>query len=93
MGIENFTAFLIAGIMLNLTPGQDTIYIIGQSISQGQKAGIMSALGIGTGSIFHTLAAALGLSAIITSSALLFLIVKYIGAAYLVFFRYSGNFI
>lgn len=85
MGIENFAAFLIAGIMLNLTPGQDTMYIIGRSISQGQKAGIMSALGIGTGSIIHTLAAALGLSAVIMSSAILFQIIKYLGAAYLIF--------
>lgn len=85
MGIEHFATFLIAGILLNLTPGQDTLYIIGQSISQGQKAGIMSALGIGTGSIFHTLAAALGLSAIITSSTLLFEIIKMAGALYLIF--------
>jgi threonine/homoserine/homoserine lactone efflux protein len=85
MGIENFWAFLIAGILLNLTPGQDTIFIIGQSISLGPKAGVMSALGIGTGSLFHTLAAALGLSAIITSSAFMFHLIKYLGAAYLIF--------
>ena len=85
MGIENFWVFLSAGILLNLTPGQDTLYIIGQSISQGQKAGILSALGIGTGSIVHTLAAALGLSAIITSSAVMFQVIKYLGAAYLVY--------
>jgi threonine/homoserine/homoserine lactone efflux protein len=85
MGIENFWVFLSAGIILNLTPGQDTLYIIGQSISQGQKAGILSALGIGTGSIVHTLAAALGLSAILTSSAVMFQVIKYLGAAYLVY--------
>jgi len=85
LGIENFWVFLSAGILLNLTPGQDTLFIIGQSISQGQKAGILSALGIGTGSIVHTVAAAMGLSAIITSSAVMFQVIKYLGAAYLVF--------
>jgi len=85
MGIENFATFLIAGIMLNLTPGQDTMYILGRSVSQGHKAGLFSALGIATGSIVHTITAAAGLSAIIMSSSLLFQLIKYAGAAYLVY--------
>lgn len=84
-GIINFEAFLLAGIILNLTPGADTIYILGRSISQGKKAGIISAIGISTGAIVHCLFAALGLSIILTQSALAFEIVKYVGAAYLIF--------
>jgi threonine/homoserine/homoserine lactone efflux protein len=84
-GIESYTAFLLAGIILNLTPGADTMYIIGRGISQGRRAGIYSALGIGTGSVIHTLFAAFGLSIILAKSALAFSIIKYVGAAYLVF--------
>lgn len=82
-GIENYSTFLITGILLNLTPGQDTMYIIGRSIAQGKKAGIASALGIGTGTIIHTIAAAFGLSAILMTSSSVYEIIKYTGAAYL----------
>ena len=68
-GIHHFELFLAAGILLNLTPGPDTAYILGRSIAQGREAGIASALGICVGSIFHTCAAALGLSAILATSA------------------------
>ena len=68
-GIHNFELFLAAGILLNLTPGPDTAYILGRSVAQGRDAGIASALGICVGSIFHTCAAALGLSAILATSA------------------------
>ncbi|HNP17726.1 MAG TPA: LysE family translocator [Fulvivirga sp.] len=84
-GIINFEAFLLAGIILNLTPGTDTMYILGRSISQGKKAGILSALGIATGALVHCMFAALGLSIILAKSALAFEIVKYVGAAYLIF--------
>lgn len=84
-GITHFDAFLIAGILLNITPGNDTIYILTKSIAQGRRAGIVSALGISTGSIFHTVIAALGLSVIIAKSILLYNIIKYIGAAYLIY--------
>lgn len=84
-GIINFEAFLLAGIILNLTPGSDTMYILGRSISQGRKAGILSVLGITTGALVHCLFAALGLSIILAKSALAFEIIKYIGAAYLIF--------
>jgi threonine/homoserine/homoserine lactone efflux protein len=60
-GIINFETFLIAGILLNLTPGNDTIFTLARSIGQGKKAGIISALGIATGSLIHTILAALGL--------------------------------
>ena len=84
-GIINFEAFLIAAIALNLTPGADTMYILGRSISQGKRAGILSALGISTGSIFHIIFATLGLSVILAKSAIAFEIVKYAGALYLIF--------
>lgn len=82
-GIVNFETFLFAGILLNLTPGNDTIFILSKSIGQGKKAGIISALGIGAGNIVHTTVAALGLSIVIAKSPLLFNIIKYAGAAYL----------
>ncbi|MDB5277657.1 MAG: LysE family translocator [Ferruginibacter sp.] len=88
-GIVHFTTFLMTGILLNLTPGNDTIFILTKSIGQGRKAGIMSALGIGTGSVIHTLLAALGLSVIIAKSILLFNIIKYAGAAYLLYIGYK----
>lgn len=84
-GIINFEAFLIAGLILNLTPGADTMYILGRSIAQGKKAGVLSALGISTGAIFHIIFATLGLSIILAKSAMAFEIVKYLGAGYLVF--------
>ena len=77
--------FLAAGVLLNLTPGQDTMFIIGQSLTGGFRAGVAAALGIALGTVFHTLAAALGLSAILATSPLAFSIVKFLGAAYLVF--------
>ena len=84
-GIIHFETFLIAGILLNLTPGNDTIYILTKSIAQGRKAGILSVLGIATGSLIHTTLAALGLSVIIAQSVVAFTIVKYVGAAYLIY--------
>src|SRR6184192_3629181 len=84
-GIHDFGLFLAAGILLNLTPGPDTVYILGRSIAQGRDAGVASALGICVGSIFHTCAAALGLSAILATSALAFGAIKMHGGAYLIF--------
>lgn len=84
-GIDNYAGFLVVGIALNITPGSDTIYILTRSVSQGRKAGIMSVLGISTGSLIHTLLAALGLSAILAYSPALFMAVKYIGAAYIIY--------
>lgn len=88
-GIIHFETFLIAGILLNLTPGNDTIFILTKSIGQGKKAGIVSALGIATGSVVHTCLAAFGLSVIIAKSLLLFNIIKFAGAAYLLYMGYK----
>lgn len=84
-GIHDFPVFLITGILLNLTPGPDTFYILGRSLAQGRGAGVASALGIGAGALVHTLAAALGLSALIAASATAFLAVKLAGALYLIY--------
>ena len=82
-GIENYLGFILAAILLNLTPGTDSMYIITRSISQGQTAGFYSVLGITSGILVHTLLAALGLSVLLANSPTAFMIVKYIGAAYL----------
>src|SRR6266404_6799113 len=84
-GIHDFGLFLAAAILLNLTPGPDTVYILGRTIAQGREAGIASALGISLGSIFHTCAAAFGLSAILATSAVAFGAIKLLGGVYLIF--------
>lgn len=88
-GILHFETFLIAGILLNLTPGNDTIFILTKSIAQGKKAGIMSVLGISTGSLIHTTLAAFGLSVIIAKSIVAFTVIKYAGALYLFYIGYK----
>jgi len=84
-GIQHFALFLTAGILLNLTLGPDTAFILGRSVTDGRRAGIASALGISVGSILHTFAAALGLSAFLATSAWAFTAVKWMGACYLIF--------
>lgn len=84
-GIVNYEVFLVAAILLNLTPGTDTMYIVSRSISQGRMAGIYSALGISAGIVVHTLLAAFGLSIILVQSAFLFNLVKITGAIYLAY--------
>lgn len=72
-------------ILMNVTPGTDTMYIISRIMSQCRKAGIYSVLGISTGSFIHTLFAAFGLSIILTKSIVLFTVTKIIVAAYLMY--------
>jgi threonine/homoserine/homoserine lactone efflux protein len=85
LGIHDYGIFVASAILLNLAPGQDTLYILGRSIGQGRRIGVASALGVSAGTLVHTVAAALGLSAIVATSATAFLIVKLVGAAYLVY--------
>ncbi len=84
-GIHDLGLFVVSGLLLNMTPGVDTLYIVGRGTTQGWRAGAVAALGIGAGCIVHTLAAALGLSAILATSATAFMLVKWVGAAYLVY--------
>lgn len=85
LGIVGYGSFLISSVALNLTPGADTIYILSRSAVGGRKKGIVSALGISTGILIHTLLAAFGLSALLASSEVAFNIMKTLGAAYLIF--------
>lgn len=84
-GTVNLTIFIISGLLLNITPGADVLYITSRSASQGTRAGIVAALGIGTGGLVHILFATFGLSAILATSAMAFTIVKLVGAGYLVY--------
>ncbi|MBN1679382.1 MAG: LysE family translocator [Anaerolineae bacterium] len=77
--------FVTATMLLLITPGPAVLYIITRSIDQGRLAGIVSAFGVGTGTMFHVAGASLGLSAILVSSALAYSVVKYLGAAYLIY--------
>ena len=85
LGTIDLPLFVVAGLLLNVTPGPDTLYIVGRSTLQGFRAGATAALGIGAGAIVHTVAAAVGLSAVLAASATAFTIVKWLGAAYLVY--------
>ena len=80
-----FVAFLIAAFALNLAPGPDMLYVIGRSVGQGRKAGIVSSLGVFVGCWVHILAAAFGIAALLRSSPIAFNVVRYAGAAYLIY--------
>jgi threonine/homoserine/homoserine lactone efflux protein len=80
-----FLTFLIAAFMLNVAPGPDMLYVIGRSVGQGRRAGIVSAVGVFIGCWVHILAAALGIAALLRSSPMAFNLVRYAGAAYLVY--------
>lgn len=84
-GTHDFLLFVASGLLLNITPGPDTLYIVGRSTAQGWRAGVAAALGIGTGCLFHIAAATLGLSALLATSAAAFTMLKLIGAVYLVY--------
>lgn len=84
-GIINLEAFIVTALIVVTTPGIDTIMVLTRSISKGKKAGLYSALGVSLGLIFHTCAVTFGLSLIIAQSAVAFGIIKYLGAAYLMY--------
>ena len=83
--IHNFSLFIAASLVLILVPGPDSIYVVSRSVAQGRQAGLLSSWGTCTGAFVHTVAAALGLSAILATSAYSFTIVKSIGALYLIY--------
>ena len=85
LGTHDLVVFVISGLLLNITPGADSLYIATRSASQGGRAGVAAVLGIGLGCCVHIVAAALGLSAVLATSATAFTFVKLAGAAYLVY--------
>ncbi|QUS41704.1 LysE family translocator [Tardiphaga alba] len=87
LGIHDIWLFVLSGLLLNITPGPDTAYIIGRSVQIGWRGGVTAVLGICAGCLVHVLAAAIGLSALLAASSTAFTVVKWVGAAYLL---YSG---
>jgi threonine/homoserine/homoserine lactone efflux protein len=85
MNVTQILSFLAVSILLTLAPGPDILFVITQSVSRGKKSGIIFALGLCTGLCAHTTAASLGISFILYQSAYVFQVVKYIGAAYLIY--------
>ncbi|CAG2132446.1 Leucine efflux protein [Cupriavidus yeoncheonensis] len=84
LGITDLPFFVGAVFLLNITPGPDTAYIVGRSVAQGRAAGVMSALGVSAGCCVHALATAFGLTALLAASPTAFTVIKFAGAAYLV---------
>ena len=84
-GTHDLALFVISGLLLNIAPGVDFLYVVGRAASRGTGAGVWAALGIGAGCFVHISFAALGLSAVLASSATAFTVVKWVGAAYLIY--------
>ncbi|GAB4437332.1 MAG: LysE family translocator [Anaerolineae bacterium] len=82
---SGYAAFIVASLALLVTPGPAVLYVVARSVDQGRRAGIVSVVGLHVGTLFHVAAAALGISAILVSSALAFNVVKLLGAAYLIY--------
>ena len=83
--VPSLVLFVGAALVLLLTPGPAVMYIVARGVHQGRQAGVVSALAVGLGNFVHALAATLGLSALLLSSSLAFTMVKYAGAAYLIY--------
>lgn len=88
--LSTLLPFLVAALTLNLTPGADMTYVIARSAGQGRLAGISSAFGISAGSLVHSLLAAVGLSALVMQSEVAFQIIKFAGAAYLLYLAWKA---
>jgi threonine/homoserine/homoserine lactone efflux protein len=84
-----FLGFVVAGLALNIVPGADMTFVIASAARGGRRDGIVAALGIGAGALVHVCAAVLGLSAILASSQTAFDLIKYAGAAYLLWIAFS----
>ena len=85
LGIHELWLFVTSGLLLNITPGPDTAYIVGRSIQLGWRGGAVAVLGSEAGCLLHVFAAAAGLSALLAASSVAFTLVKWAGAAYLCF--------
>ena len=82
-GTQHLWLFIVSGLLLNITPGPDSLFIMARSATQGWRAGFVACWGVGSGVFVHVFAAALGLSALLATSATAFGVVKVVGAAYL----------
>lgn len=89
LGTQDLLLFMITGLLLNMAPGPDSLLIMARSTTHGWRAGSAAALGIGTGTFVHVFAAAIGLSALLATSSTAFAVVKYLGAAYLLYVGFS----
>src|SRR3984893_2053010 len=85
LGIHQLWLFVLSGLLLNITPGPDTAYIVGRSVQLGWRGGAAAALGISCGCLVHVFGAAIGLSALLMASSAAFAALKLIGAAYLLY--------
>ncbi|MGH8822776.1 MAG: LysE family translocator, partial [Rhodoferax sp.] len=84
-GVDHLGLFIVAGLLLNLTPGPDVLYIVANGLRSGWRAGVVAALGIMAGCFVHITAAAIGLSALVAASSTAFALLKWLGAAYLLY--------
>lgn len=84
-GITDLYLFIIAGMLLNITPGVDMLYILNKTFSHGFKSAIAASLGISTGCLFHVFLVVVGLSALLQASPTAFMFVKYLGVGYLIY--------
>lgn len=84
-GIHDLPLFILAGLLLNVTPGPDMLYIAGRTASQGFRSGVAAVMGINAGCLVHSIAGAIGFSAILMASVEAFFVVKLVGALYLLY--------
>ena len=85
LDINNLWLFALSVFLLSVTPGPDMAYVVGQSVANGRRAGIVSAAGVALGSCTHAIASVVGLTALIAASPSLFMVIKYLGALYLIY--------
>lgn len=87
---QTIALFMISALALNVSPGPSVLYILSRCMTQGRRAGVVSAFGLGTAAVIQAVSAALGLSALVVYSPLAFAIVQYLGAAYLIYLGLRG---
>jgi threonine/homoserine/homoserine lactone efflux protein len=83
LGIHDLWLFVVSAVLVNISPGPDSAYIVGRSLQLGWRAGMMAALGISCGCLVHVFGTAIGLSALLMASSVAFTVIKWVGAAYL----------
>ena len=89
LGIHDFWLFVVSAVLVNISPGPDSAYIVGRSLQLGWRAGMMAALGISCGCLVHVFGTAIGLSALLMASSVAFTVIKWVGAAYLCYIGFT----